>query len=250
MGQALYCSAAHPGMWGERGYHDRSTTYAWLSSIALLPWLLRFPPQTFLTTIFSLTLLRSISPQSIAALYPWVAPQFLNSSPQPLHLLGDLHSLSRVCMDVAKTVWFSYRLPQVSFFTFSLKYFSSDSDNCPSVEIRHLLQFPHPPKAGPVLLTLLFPPLVASSYQVLHDSIYSFPLVRYFCLLSDGVLPTLLCLKVYSGYIHGERYTPHPPTPPPSCYFTSVFLPGKSTWTEEPGRLQSIASQSQTWLSN
>ena len=142
-----------------------------------------------------------------------------------------------------------YRLPQVSFFTFSLKYFSSDSDNCPSLEIRPLLQFPHPPKAGPVLLILLFPPLVASSYQVLHDSIYSFPLVRYFCLLSDGVLPTLLCLKVYSRYIHGERYTPHPPTPPPSCYFTSVFSPGESTWTEEPGRLQSIASQSQTWLS-
>ena len=30
--------------------------------------------------------------------------------------------------------------------------------------------------AGPVLLTLLFPPLVPSSYQVLHGSIYSFPL--------------------------------------------------------------------------
>ena len=61
-----------------------------------------------------------------------------------------------------------------------------------------LLQFPHPLRAGPVLLTLLFSPLVPSSYQVLCDSIYSFPLVRYSCLLSAGVLHALLCLKVYS----------------------------------------------------
>ena len=49
-----------------------------------------------------------------------------------------------------------FRLPQISFFTFNLQRFSFDSDNCPGVEIRPLLQFPHPPKAGPVLLTLLF----------------------------------------------------------------------------------------------
>ena len=29
---------------------------------------------------------------------------------------------------------------------------------------------------------------------------------------------------------------------------TSVFLPGESSWTEEPGRLQSIESESWTWL--
>ena len=139
-----------------------------------------------------------------------------------------------------------FRLPQISFFTFNLQRFSFDSDNCPGVEIRPLLQFPHPPKAGPVLLTLLFFPLVPLSFQVLGDYIFSFPLVRYFCLLSGDVLPTLLCLKVYSRYIHGERYTPHPPTPPPSYYFTPVFLPGESAWTEELGRLQSMASQSWT----
>ena len=55
------------------------------------------------------------------------------------------------------------------------------SDNCPTVGMGPLLQFPHPPRAGPVLLTLLFFTLVASSYQVLHGSIYSFPLVRYSC---------------------------------------------------------------------
>ena len=31
---------------------------------------------------------------------------------------------------------------------------------------------------------------------------------------------------------------------------TPVFLPGESPWTEEPGRLQSMGSQSWTRLSN
>ena len=53
-----------------------------------------------------------------------------------------------------------FRLPQISCFTHILKCFSSDSDNCPDVGIRPLPQFPHPPRAGLVLLTLLFFPLV------------------------------------------------------------------------------------------
>ena len=72
-------------------------------------------------------------------------------------------------------------------------------------------------RVGPVLLTLLFSPLVPLSYQVLHGSIYSFPLVKYSCSLSAGVLHALLCLKVYSWYIYGERYTPCLPTPPACC---------------------------------
>ena len=52
-----------------------------------------------------------------------------------------------------------FRLPQISCFTLSLKCFSSDSDNCPNVGIRPLLQFSHSLRAGPVLLTLLFYPL-------------------------------------------------------------------------------------------
>ena len=67
-----------------------------------------------------------------------------------------------------------FRLPQISCFTLSLKCFSSDSDNCPAVGIRPLLQFPYRPRSGPVLQTLLFFPLVPSSYQVLRGSIYSF----------------------------------------------------------------------------
>ena len=53
-----------------------------------------------------------------------------------------------------------FRLPQISCFTLSLKCFSSDSDNCPDVGIGPLLEFPHPPRAGPVLIPLLFFPLV------------------------------------------------------------------------------------------
>ena len=72
-----------------------------------------------------------------------------------------------------------FRLPQIRCFSLSLKYFSSDSDNCPSVGIGPLLQFPHPMKAGPILVTLPFPPLVPSSYRVLYGPIHYFPLVRY-----------------------------------------------------------------------
>ena len=57
-----------------------------------------------------------------------------------------------------------FRLPQISCFPLGLKCFSSDSDNCPDVGIRPLLQFPHPPRAGPVLLMLLFFPLVPTEF--------------------------------------------------------------------------------------
>ena len=130
-----------------------------------------------------------------------------------------------------------FRLPQISCFTLSLKCFSSDSDNCPDVGIRPLLQFPHLPRAGPVLLTLLFFPLAPLSYWVLCGSIYSFPLVRYSCPFSAGVLHALLCLKVYSWCICEERCTPCPPTPPPSCssfncsFFKLTFPDNISCWT-------------------
>ena len=51
-----------------------------------------------------------------------------------------------------------FRLPQINYFTLSLKCFSSDSDNCPDVGIGPLLHFLHPLRAGPVLLILLFFP--------------------------------------------------------------------------------------------
>ena len=79
---------------------------------------------------------------------PGIAPQSLNSSFQLLHLLGALipvwgiYGCSKDCL-----ILFPFRLPQISCFTLSLKCFSSDSDNCPAVGIRPLLQFP-PPTEG------------------------------------------------------------------------------------------------------
>ena len=100
-----------------------------------------------------------------------------------------------------------FRLPQISCFTPSLKCFLSDSDNCPDVGIRPLLQFPHPLMAGPVPLTLLILPLVPSSYLVLCGSIYSFLLVRYSSLLSAGVLHALLCQRCILMYLWREMHS-------------------------------------------
>ena len=64
-----------------------------------------------------------------------------------------MYSCDKYCL-----ILIPFRLLQISCFTFSLKCFSSDSDNRPSVGIGPLLQFPHQWRAGPVLLTLLFSP--------------------------------------------------------------------------------------------
>ena len=130
---------------------------------------------------------------------PGIAPQSLNSSFYPLHLPGDLPP----CPDIygcgkGYLIPIPFRLPQINYFTFSLNCFSSDSDNCPDVGIRPLLQFPHPLGTGPIPVTLLFLPLVPLSYRVLCSSKYFFPLVRYPCPFSAGALHALLCLKVYS----------------------------------------------------
>ena len=106
---------------------------------------------------------------------PGIVPQSLNSSSQPLSLPGDLvpvqgvYSCGKDCL-----IPIPFRLPQISCLTLSLKCFSTDSDSCPDVGIGPLLQFPNLPRAGPILLTLLFFPLVLSSYQLLCGSLYSF----------------------------------------------------------------------------
>ena len=45
-------------------------------------------------------------------------------------------------------ILFPFKPPQISSFTLSFKCFSSDSDNCPNVAIRPLLQSPYLPRAG------------------------------------------------------------------------------------------------------
>ena len=90
---------------------------------------------------------------------PGIAPQPLNSSFQLLRPPGDLcPSLGYVWLQEDCLILIPFMLPQISCFTLSLNYVSSDSDNCLSVEIGPLLLFPYPPRAGPVLLTLLFSP--------------------------------------------------------------------------------------------
>ena len=156
--------------------------------------------------------------------HPGIAPQSLNSTSQPLCLPGDqcscpgYYGCGKDCL-----ILIPFRLPQVNCFILSLKCFSSDSNNCPNVGTGPLLQSPHPLRAGPVLLTLLFSQLIPLSYQVLYGSIYSFLLVRYFCPLSAGFPHKLLCLKMYSCCICGARDAPHLPTTLPSCIYALLF---------------------------
>ena len=92
MGQPLCCSAANASVCGERGYGDGCTPYAWLSSIALLPWLPSSPPQAFSHH----SLLPHIPMIHLSAVNssprPGIAPQSLISSSQPLPLPGDPRS--------------------------------------------------------------------------------------------------------------------------------------------------------------
>ena len=155
---------------GERAYGDASTPYTWLSSIALLPWLPGFPPQAFPTTISSLTSPRSVSLQLTAAPCPGIAPQSLNSSSAAASR-GPV-SLSRVCKAVARTAWFSFHLgchgSAVSLSALNASPLTQTIAPVWGLDPCFL------PKAPPILLTLLFFPLVPSSYLVLCGSIYSF----------------------------------------------------------------------------
>ena len=134
---------------------------AWLSSIAISHHnlLLHIP---------------SICLQSTAAHSPWYCstiPKFqlpaTVPSMRPASLFGVCMALSKGCL-----ILIPFRLPQLSCFSLSLKCFSPDSDNCLNVVMGPLFQFPHPPRAGPVFLTLLFFPLVSSFYRVSCDSMY------------------------------------------------------------------------------
>ena len=80
---------------------------------------------------------------------PGISPQALNSSSHPLPLPGDPHAWHMYGFGKDCLILIPFRLLQISCFTLRLKCFSSDSDNCPTVGIRLLLQFPYPLKTGP-----------------------------------------------------------------------------------------------------
>ena len=175
-----------------------------------------FLPQSPPSHLLGLSLSDQQQPLALGLLHnPWT-PAPSRCTFQGIYVpVWSMYGCSKDCIP--------FRLPQISCFTLSLKCFSSDSvawmwrlDSC--------FSFATHQRGVPVLLTLLFFSLVPLSCQVLCGSIYLFPLVRFSCLLSAGVLYTLLCLKVYSWCICGERCTPCPLIPLPSCSPCFYFL--------------------------
>ena len=204
MAQPIYCSAANAGIWGERGCGDGSTPCTWLSSIALPLRLLGFPPQAFPTTISSLTSPQSVSLQSTAALTPGLLHNPKLQLPTVVPSRGPA-SLSGVCMAAARTIWFSFHLgchrSAVSRSALNVSPLTQTTGPMWGLDP---VSVPPPAKGrSSPTNTPIFPP-VPSSYQVSRGSIYSFPLVRYSCLLSAGAMHALLCLKVYFWCICGE----------------------------------------------
>ena len=139
----------------------------------MLPWLPSFPPQAFPTTVSSLTSPQSISPQLTAALALGLLHNPQTPAPSCCTFQGTcvpiqgMYGCGKDCL-----IFIPFRLPQISCFILSLKCFSSDSDSCPDVGIRPLLQFPYPLRARPVLLTLLFFP--HSSFLLSFACFYKF----------------------------------------------------------------------------
>ena len=218
MGETLYCSAADAGVWGERLWwwlhplhltqqNHLASMAAWLSSTGISHYsLLPHIPSICLSTVNS-------------SLHPGIAPQSLKSSSQRWAVQGTcvairgLYGYGKDCL-----ILITFRLPQISGFILSLKCFSSDSDNCSDMGIRPLLQFPHPPRAGPVLLTLLFFPLVPSSDRVLCGSIYFFPTAQ---ILLSSLSRCSACSSVsedvFLMYLWREMYST-------STYSSALFL--------------------------
>ena len=110
-----------------------------------------FPLQSPLSHPLGLSLHSQQQPSPLGSLH---TPETPDPSRCPFQgtsvLVQAMYGCGKDCL-----ILIPLRLPQISCFTLSLKCFSSDSDNCPDVGIRPLLQFPHPPRVGPVLLTLL-----------------------------------------------------------------------------------------------
>ena len=154
---------------------------------------------------------------------PGIAPQSLTPAPSCYAFQGNsipVRGMYGCSKDYL--ILIPFRLPQISCFTPSL-LFLLWLRQLPWCGDQSPASVPALPRAGPVLLTLLFSLLVPSSYWILPGSVYSVPLVTYSCPLSAGVLHEVLCLKVYSWCILAERCTPCPPTPPPSCSLLGNF---------------------------
>ena len=164
----------------------------------LASWLPGCPPQVFPNTVSSLTSWCYVSLQSTAALTCDCSTIPKLQLPATAPSRGPA-SLSGVCMAVARTVRFPFRLgchrSTVSLSALNVSPLTQiiapmwRSDPC----------FSSPTCRGQVQFYehSCFPPIsfIPSFVRV---KIFFFPLVRYSCLLSTGVLHALLCLKVLS----------------------------------------------------
>ena len=155
MGQPLYCSAASAVCGGREARvmappltHDTVVSTC-CPAFFHRHFPLQFPPSHSLN--LSLCSQQQPSPWDCSTIPKLQLPATAPSREPEFHV--------RVCMAGADYLFLIlFRLPQINCFTLSLKCFSSDLDNCPEVGIGPLLQGPHPPRASPVLLTLLFSP--------------------------------------------------------------------------------------------
>ena len=166
MGQPLYCSAADAGMWREAmvmapsSMCDSGVSPCFHGCLAFLHR--HFPPQSPPSHPLDPSLHTQHQP------LPWDCStipklQLPASAPsrRPAFLPGGMYGCCKDCL-----ILIPFRLPQISCFTLSLKWFSSDSDNSPDVGTGPLLQFAHLPRAGLVLRHSCFSP--SSSCVVLY----------------------------------------------------------------------------------
>ena len=141
--------------------------------------------------------------------------------------------LSRVHMAAARTVWFSFHL---GCRRSSLLNISPLTQRIALMwGIRPLLQFPHPPRAGPVLLTLLFfPPssIFLPSFAWFYTPVCS---QLVFCMHS--------CVWRCIPDVSMERCTPHPPTPllsSANLFLIRLWCAMKSGLSRQPGMTSSV----------
>ena len=135
----------------------------------MLPWLPAFlhrlfPPQSPPSHPLHLSFCSQQQPS------PWdcsTVPKLQLPATAPSRGPGSLSGVcpGYGCLGYSKNclILIPFRLPQISYFPLSLKCFSSDSDSCPDVGVRPLLQVPHLLRAVPGLLTLPLFRLVPSS---------------------------------------------------------------------------------------
>ena len=195
MGQPLYCSAANAGMWGKR-------LWWWLH-------LLRVTEQYHLAFMASRPSSSDISHHNLLPHIPSIHLSTVNSNPCPRIVPQSLNSSSQLsCLPGSmcpcpgyvwlwQGLWFSFHLGchRSPVLISALNVSPLTQTIAPMWGSDLCFSSPYQLRAGLVLWTLPFFPLVPSFYRVLCGSIYSFPLIRYSYPLSAGVLYALLSVR-------------------------------------------------------